>query len=68
MSEFDEDRIGHMLDAASTALRLAHGRTRSDLDVLWQTAESDLPALVLQLESHVTPESTQCSRHRVTPL
>ena len=32
MNASDEVRIRHMLDAARTALRLAQGRTRSDLD------------------------------------
>ena len=46
MNAYDEDRLCHMLDAASTALRLAGGRTRRDLDLLWQTVEIDLPALI----------------------
>ena len=32
MNASDEIRLRHMLDAASTALRLSQGRTRSDLD------------------------------------
>ncbi len=114
MNAYDEDRLCHMLDAASTALRLAGGRTRRDLDedeglvlaltkaiemvgeaarhvsdstkqvapsipwaqiiamrhrlvhayfdidldVLWQTVEIDLPALIPQIEALVPSEST----------
>ena len=48
MFENDQIRLRHMLDAAYTAMRLAQGRTRHDLD-----ADEEL---IAQLEALVPPE------------
>ena len=37
--------------------RLIHGYDFVDYDILWQTVEEDLPALVAALEPVVTPPS-----------
>lgn len=41
--------------AAAMRNRLAHGYDEIDLDVLWDTIQDDLPALVIELEKLVEP-------------
>jgi len=44
-------RVRHMLDAAHKALEFTQGRSRADLDTVWQIITNDLPPLVQALET-----------------
>ena len=51
MNKNDAVRLRHMIDAGREALSFSAGKTRKDLDIVWQTVTNELPVLICELET-----------------
>lgn len=51
----DAVRLRHMLEAAEKVAAFTQHRSRGDLDILWNIATHDLPALVTELKRLIVP-------------
>jgi uncharacterized protein with HEPN domain len=48
--------LRHMLDHALEAVAMVKGKTRADLDILWQIVNQDLPSLIESLRKALGEE------------